>query len=600
MKHHFKFFCGALLICTVLPSFITRPSNLGEHSDLTSRMRAFTLLVTESFDTDGEGSRYRSNAYQSPNGNDFWIRTNVSPQPGSSNNQTFSGWTGSHHWNGEDIDDDQNPLGELADGYVVLQTLDVSSYTSGKASVTLQLAAEVNGSGNFETDDFFYVEYAFDGDAATGANSVGGLPSSTTNVATGTYAVVGAFYGTSLGPPNKLMRLDADLNGTGEGTALSNTFTDFTFEFDIPAAASNMSIRLRAATDGGGEVIAFDNIRVSAEPGGPSASPEINVKQSTTDITSGGSFGFGSVQIGDSKDVVFTVENTGDAALDITSITPSGTGFSISSAISADPIAASSSATFKVRFQPTATSQTSGSVTIASDDADEASYVINFTASVTDATLSLKVFLEGPLSGTTMSTAINSALPADPTTVYSGVVGETSSGIPGTVIDWVEVELRIGTAASTKVGTNRAGLLHSDGSITDKDGNPFTMSQVDGNSYYIAIHHRNHLSVMSANTVSPSGGTYTYDFTDAQNKSFSNGSDGATQVGSVFTMMAGDADANNTIGITDLSAWRGQNGAAFTYSSNGGNDLNLDGVINAVDRNDFQQPNSGKSSQVPN
>ncbi|CAN0457084.1 unnamed protein product, partial [Ectocarpus fasciculatus] len=107
-----------------------------------------TSLVTESFDTDGEGSRYRSNAYDQndpgASGNDFWIRGDVSPKVGSTNNQTFSGWTGSHHWTGEDIDDDGNPLGAGADGYVVLQTLDISSYTNGKAKVTLQLAAETN------------------------------------------------------------------------------------------------------------------------------------------------------------------------------------------------------------------------------------------------------------------------------------------------------------------------------------------------------------------------------------------------------------------------------------------------------------------------
>ncbi|MEQ9298502.1 MAG: choice-of-anchor D domain-containing protein [Cyclobacteriaceae bacterium] len=331
-----------------------------------------------------------------------------------------------------------------------------------------------------------------------------------------------------------------------------------------------------------------------------SSAPEINVKQSTIDISSGGTHPFGSVQIGDSKEVVFTVENTGDAALDIVSITPTGIGYSISSAISADPVPASGSATFTVRFQPSATSQTSGSVTIASDDSDESSYVINFTSSVTDATLSLKVFLEGALSGSIMSTTINDALPVDPATVYSGVVAESSTGIPGTAVDWVEVELRSSTAATSKIGTNRAALIHSDGTITDKDGNPFTMAQVDGSSYHVVIHHRNHLSVMSVSAVSPTSGTYSFDFTTSQANNFSIGPDGAVQVGSVFAMIAGDADGDNSVDEDDLSTWRAQNGAAFSYGSNGEEDLNLDGAINAVDRNDFQQPNSGKSSQVPN
>ena len=336
--------------------------------------------------------------------------------------------------------------------------------------------------------------------------------------------------------------------------------------------------------------------------GGVVTAPEINVKQSTTDIALAGNHAFGSVQIGDFKDVVFTVENTGDADLDITSITPSGTGYSIQSAISADPISDGTSATFTVRFEPTATTQGAGSVTIANDDADEGSYVINFTGSATDATLDIKVFLEGPLITNTMSTNLQLDLPINPNTVYSGVTSETSSGIPGTAVDWVEVELRTGTLANTKVGTNRGGILLSTGAIVDKDGNAFIMSQVDGSDYYIVIHHRNHLSVMSNVSVSPSSGTYTFDFTASQANNYSGDggtTNGAVQVGSVFAMIAGDTNDDGDINGTDLTNWRPQNGAVFSYGSNGITDFNLDGVINAVDRNDFYRKNTGISSQVP-
>ncbi len=330
---------------------------------------------------------------------------------------------------------------------------------------------------------------------------------------------------------------------------------------------------------------------------GSTTAPEINIKQSTNDIASGGTYPFGNVQIGDSKDVIFTVENTGDAPLDVVSITPTGMGYSISSGISVDPIPSGGSATFIVRFQPTATNQTSGSATITSDDADEGSYVINFTSGVTLATLSFKVFLEGALTGTMMSTTLNTALPVNPTSVYSGVVSETSTGIPVTAVDWVEVELR-NSATGPKIGTNRAGLLHSDGSITDKDGNAFNMSQVDGSDYYIVIHHRNHLSVMSSSAVSPSAGIYSFDFTVAQANNYGNGSDGAVQVGSVYGMIAGDQNSDGQVNATDLTNWRMQNGGSFSYAGSTA-DFNLDGQVNAVDRNDYQQPNSGKTSQVP-
>ncbi|GAB5526552.1 MAG: hypothetical protein Roseis2KO_44240 [Roseivirga sp.] len=216
-----------------------------------------------------------------------------------------------------------------------------------------------------------------------------------------------------------------------------------------------------------------------------------------------------------------------------------------------------------------------------------------------DYAFSIKVFLEGPLSGTTMSTTLNTSLPANPSTIYTNTLSETSGGIPATAVDWVEVELRTGTAAGTKTGTNRGAILKSDGSLVDKDGNTFTMSQADGTSYFIVIHHRNHLSVMSNAVVAHSSGTYTFDFTTAQANNYNNGSDGAIQVGSVFAMFAGDADDSGTIDGTDLTAWRAQNGAAFTYASNGKSDLNMDGVINAVDRNGYQQKNNTKTSQVP-
>ncbi|OEK07640.1 choice-of-anchor D domain-containing protein [Roseivirga misakiensis] len=371
-------------------------------------------------------------------------------------------------------------------------------------------------------------------------------------------------------------------HGAGSGNTVNLNWTGVT-SFTITGAASSGQY-------------AIDKLQLAIAS---SSAPEINVKQSTTDIVSGGNHAFGSVQIGAFKDVVFTVENTGDADLDITSITPSGTGYSIQSGISADPISAAGSATFTVRFQPTATSQGTGSVTIGNDDADEGSYVINFTGSATNATLDITVFLEGPLqSSNTMLTTISGSVPKDPNDVYSAVLEETAvSSLPTNAVDWVEVELRTGTAASTKVGTNRAGILKNDGTIVDKDGNAFTMSQVDGSGYYIVIHHRNHLSVMSNVAVTTTTGTYSFNFTTAQGNSFNNGSiAGGT---SRFAMIGGDADGSGTVDGTDLSTWRTNNGAVYSYSGNGNADFNLDGEINAVDRNDFQQKNTSKTRQVP-
>lgn len=403
-------------------------------------------------------------------------------------------------------------------------------------------------------------------------------------------------FGLSVGGSSLNTNLPIGLESGTNALAISSHADNW--QFKCTANASSLAQFMIEANYNSNSTSAFTSGAGSASgcAGGASTTPEINVQQSSTDIATGGSHGFGTVQIGTHSDVVFTVQNTGDADLNITSISPTGTGFTIQSAISANPVPASGSASFTVRFTPTATTQTAGSVTIVSDDADEGSYVINFTASVTNAILSIKVLLEGPLSGTTMSTNLNGALSTDPATVYSGIVSETSSAIPAQAVDWVVVELRSGTGAGSKVGTNRAGILKSDGSVVDKDGNPFTMSQVDGSGFYIVIHHRNHLSVMSNQAVNTTTGTYEFDFTTAQSNSFNNGSIG---VGSVFAMYAGDADGNGTIDGSDLTTWRAHNGLAFLFGSNDKSDLNLDGVINAIDRNEYQQKNNATSTQVP-
>ena len=110
---------------------------------------------------------------------------------------------------------------------------------------------------------------------------------------------------------------------------------------------------------------------------------------------------------------------------------------------------------------------------------------------------------------------------------------------------------------------------------------------------------------MSAGAVSISNGIYTYDFTLNQNQDYDPDTndtfDGSVAVGGVYAMIAGDANGNGVVDGTDLTTWRGQNGEEITYDLNGNlkNDMNLDGVINAVDRNRFQQKNASASSQGP-
>lgn len=73
------------------------------------------------------------------------------------------------------------------------------------------------------------------------------------------------------------------------------------------------------------------------------------------------------------------------------------------------------------------------------------------------------------------------------------------TSIPSDVIDWVLVELRNNTTA-TSIETRKAAFVNEDGEIVNLDGNQFTIEVAEGN-YYIVIHQRNHLPIMSKTEV---------------------------------------------------------------------------------------------------
>lgn len=114
-----------------------------------------------------------------------------------------------------------------------------------------------------------------------------------------------------------------------------------------------------------------------------------------------------------------------------------------------------------------------------------------------------KVFLQGSLSGTSMSLALNTNMLIPNMDPYFGLTFPT---IPANAVDYVLVELRTDT---TTPGTpdvivaSRIAFLLDDGSVVNTtDGTsavPFpTVSPGD---YYVAIKHRNHLSVVTATAV---------------------------------------------------------------------------------------------------
>ncbi len=114
---------------------------------------------------------------------------------------------------------------------------------------------------------------------------------------------------------------------------------------------------------------------------------EINIKVETTDIVDGGSYDFGSHDVGTDTDVTFTIENTGTANLiligsPIIAITgPDAGQFSIEQQPTS-PIPAGNSTTFIIRFSPTSINGKTASISIVNNDSDENPYdvILNGTA----------------------------------------------------------------------------------------------------------------------------------------------------------------------------------------------------------------------------
>ena len=130
-----------------------------------------------------------------------------------------------------------------------------------------------------------------------------------------------------------------------------------------------------------------------------------------------------------------------------------------------------------------------------------------FTLSLTSCTspsivLSPKVFLQGPLAGSTMNTDLTDALipSTDPYNGGTSALKGANNTARANAVDWVLVEIRDANDP-TIVLSSQSGLLLADGTVVDSDGvSPLTFPLTPDN-YYVAVKHRNHLSVMTGSAI---------------------------------------------------------------------------------------------------
>lgn len=125
-------------------------------------------------------------------------------------------------------------------------------------------------------------------------------------------------------------------------------------------------------------------------------------------------------------------------------------------------------------------------------------------------------------------------------------VFNTGSSPENDIVDWIWVELRDQNNNNTVLRSTSA-LLQRDGDIVSTDGVSNLSILVSSDNYFIAVKHRNHLGIMSANTFLLSNSTTTIDFTDTNNTA-TYGSYALTTIGmpnGISSMWCGDVNGDN-------------------------------------------------------
>jgi len=150
---------------------------------------------------------------------------------------------------------------------------------------------------------------------------------------------------------------------------------------------------------------------------------------------------------------------------------------------------------------------------------------------------------------------------------------------PAGIIDWVIIELRDRFNPSNVV-VQKAVLIDEDGHLMETDGSRGVKFHPSlAGDYFIAIRHKTHLDILSADYISLSDGV-TYDFTTNVNKAMGSGQ--LEELNGQYAMYAGDFDSNGNVNVNDYNKWRLNNAVINKYVTW---DADGNGIINVLDYN---------------
>ncbi len=157
---------------------------------------------------------------------------------------------------------------------------------------------------------------------------------------------------------------------------------------------------------------------------------------------------------------------------------------------------------------------------------------------------SLKAFLQGPYSGGTMKTDLNSGGHLPLTSPYG--TGESVGAIPNAdIVDWVKIELR-DKNDSTNVLKSYSRFIDKNGQVVSLSGSDTLLLKDAPTTSYISLRHRNHLGIMTPSTLNLIASSTTYDFTTGSGQAW--GTDPMVDLGGgTWGMWMGNANGNGNV-----------------------------------------------------
>ncbi|MEM6325603.1 MAG: choice-of-anchor D domain-containing protein [Bacteroidota bacterium] len=297
---------------------------------------AQTQIYQQSFE---DGTGYTTSIAEYTDGfSDFFARTDTSDVTDS---YQIDGFDGNWIFAAQDIDSEGAELPVT----LVINDIDISDVSNLSFRGLFAEDDASNGDEDWDNDgDFVHIKYRIDSDDMADLQNLIWFEAGADTSASG-------FNGSAA--------QDTDFDGIGDGPILTPTLTEFTAA--IAGTGSTLDIFIAFSLNSGDEDIAMDNLRIFGDVL-IATEPEIEVGPSMVD--------FGMVEVGTSAQQMVTITNEGDGILQIGEIDVTGDGFSF---VGTPPssVAPGASEMVTVQFAPMAAGPAMGTLSIASNDADE-------------------------------------------------------------------------------------------------------------------------------------------------------------------------------------------------------------------------------------